>query len=337
MKTRMKQLPAAAIVAIFLIMTLLLGGCVQEPLAVNYSKAENWAYLPVGEAVTKDCDVFFVAPTVYLGTAESHSMDLGDDQTKAQFLGATNMEKGLYDGDANFFAPYYRQAALNAYTMDESQSDQYFELAYADVSQAFDQYRKDYNQGRPFILAGFSQGSDMLLRLLADKFADPALRDQLVAAYLIGWRVTPEDLSNYPFLKMAQHAGDTGVIISFNSEAEGVDSSLIVPDQTVAINPLNWRTDSTPAAASENNGAVFTDYAGGIVKEVPNLTGAYLDPIRGTLRVTDVSPADYPPILDIFPEGVYHLYDYQFFYRNLQENVKERISNYLNEPVAAVI
>ncbi|MDP2842285.1 MAG: DUF3089 domain-containing protein, partial [Acetobacterium sp.] len=61
----------------------------------------------------------------------------------------------------------------------------------------------------------------------------------------------------------------------------------------------------------------------------PNLTGAYLDPDRGTLRVTGVNPADFPPVLDIFQEGVYHLYDYQFFYRNLQANVKERIGNYI--------
>jgi hypothetical protein len=240
------------------------------------------------------------------------------------------MEKGLYDGDANFFAPYYRQAALNAYTMEDAAAAPYFDLAYADVATAFDRYMKDYNQGRPFILAGFSQGSEMLLRLMAEKFDDPALSDQLVAAYLIGWRVTPEDLTNYPFLKMAQDSGDIGVIVSFNSEAEGIQTSLIVPDKTLGINPLNWKTDATPAAASENKGAVFTDYAGGVVKEVPNLTGAYLDPTRGSLRVTDVSPAEFPPVLDIFQEGVYHLYDYQFFYRNLQENVKERIGNYLS-------
>lgn len=330
MKTRFDRSVVAAILSVILIVALLLGGCAQQSVGVDYSKAENWAYLPIGEMITKDCDVFFVAPTVYLGTAEAHSMDLGDGVTKAQFLGATNMEKGLYDGDANFFAPYYRQAALNVYTMDAAAAEPYFDLAYADVARAFDQYLKDYNQGRPFILAGFSQGSEMLLRLMADKFDDPVLRDQLVAAYLIGWRVTREDMSCYPFLKMARNSGDTGVIISFNSEAEWIQNSLIVPDQTLGINPLNWRTDSTPAAASENQGAVFTDYAGGIVKEVPNLTGAYLDPSRGTLRVSDVTPADFPPVLDMFQEGVYHLYDYQFFYRNLQENVRERIDNFLS-------
>lgn len=331
MRRRMNSPVSVAILSIVIIMAVLLGGCAQQQAGVDYTKQENWAYLPANDAVTKNCDVFFVAPTVYMGTDDSHSMDLGDESTKAQFLGATNMEKGLYDGETNFFAPYYRQAGLNAYKMDTSESDQYFDLAYEDVSKAFDVYMKDYNQGRPFILAGFSQGSEMLLRLLEEKFEDKSLSDQLVAAYIIGWRVTPEDLTQYPFLKTAQNSGDTGVIVSFNSEAEGISTSLIVPDKTIGINPLNWKTDSTPASASENRGAVFTDYSGGIVKEVPNLTGAYLDPSRGTLRITDVTTTDFPPVLDIFQDGVYHLYDYQFFYRNLQVNVKERVDNYMSK------
>ncbi|WP_286809221.1 DUF3089 domain-containing protein [Acetobacterium sp. MES1] len=328
MSTRTKRQRSLAVLAVLILMGMLLGGCVQSAAVVDYSEPENWAYLPIESDRNKACDVFFVAPTVYLGTAEIHSMDLADEATKAQFLGATTMEKGIYDGSANFFAPYYRQAGLNAYTMEPAEAEPYFDLAYDDVARAFDVYMEDYNQGRPFVLAGFSQGSEMLLRLLEEKFSDPALSEQLVAAYLIGWRVTPADLAQYPHLKMAQQAGDTGVIISFNSEAVGVETSLIVPDQTLGINPLNWKTDSTPATAAENQGAVFTDYSGAIIKEIPNLTGAYLDPTRGTLRVTDVAVADYPPVLDIFSDGVYHLYDYQFFYRNLQENVTQRIANY---------
>ena len=51
--------------------------------------------------------------------------------------------------------------------------------------------------------------------------------------------------------------------------------------------------------------------------------------MRGALKVPDVSPADYPPVLSIFTDGVYHLYDYQFFYRNLQENVGVRLDAYM--------
>ena len=135
---------------------------------------------------------------------------------------------------------------------------------------------------------------------------------------------------------MASGEDDTGVIVSFNSEAEGVQDSLLIPSgvRSLAINPLNWRTDATPASKEENPGACFTDYSGQIVTEIPHLTGAYLDPVRGSLKVPDVSPKDYPPVLSLFSEGVYHLYDYQFFYRSLQENVAVRLSAYLQAQAA---
>ena len=58
---------------------------------------------------------------------------------------------------------------------------------------------------------------------------------------------------------------------------------------------------------------------------------AYLDEARGTLKVTDVDPEDYPPMLSILPEGAYHIYDYQFFFRNLEQNVADRLSKYMAE------
>ena len=70
-------------------------------------------------------------------------------------------------------------------------------------------------------------------------------------------------------------------------------------------------------------------FDGKIKREEINLCGCYIDEERGVLKVTDVTPADFPPVLPIFPEGAYHLYDYQFFYRNLQENVANRVKIYL--------
>ena len=45
-------------------------------------------------------------------------------------------------------------------------------------------------------------------------------------------------------------------------------------------------------------------------------------------QVVDVDSKDYPPVLDIFEKGNYHIYDYQFFFRNLQNNVTKRVKNY---------
>ena len=294
---------------------------------IDYSKVENWAYYQEGE--NKEADLFLICPTVDMGKDGEYNMSMDDADTKESFVGALNMERGIYEDSAIMYAPYYRQMTFPVYSLSDTEMKPYLDIAYRDVSAAFEYYFENCNNGRPLILAGFSQGSQLLLMLLEEYFDDPKYNEKLVAAYCIGWRITEDDINNYPHLKMAQGESDTGVIISFNSEAEGVDESLVVPKdtKTLAINPLNWKTDSTPADSSLNKGACFTKYSGEIKKEIPQLTGAYIDPERGTLRVTDIEPSDYSNSL--FPDGVYHLYDYQFFYRNLQENVSVRLQSFL--------
>lgn len=301
--------------------------CTQKADTTDYGQSENWAYYAVGEG--KDADLFLICPTVDMGKNGNYNMSLEDTDTKESFVGALNMERGIYESSATMYAPYYRQMTFPVYSMTEEEMKPYLDMAYRDVAAAFEYYMKNCNNGRPIILAGFSQGSQLLLMLLEEYFDDPKYSDKLVAAYCIGWRVTEEDLERYPHLKMAQGEDDTGVIISFNSEAEGIEESIMVPKgvKTLGINPLNWRTDSTLADKSLNRGACFTKYSGEIKKEIPELTGAYLDESRGTLRMTDIDPAEYSNSL--FPDGVYHLYDYQFFFRNLQENVAVRLNRYL--------
>lgn len=321
----MKRSLALLMVAVLLL--ALLCACGQKVDTVDYAQGESWAYYGIGEG--KEADLFLICPTVDMGKNGNYNMSMEDAATKESFVGALNMEKGIYEDCATMYAPYYRQMTFPVYSMTEEEMKPYLEIAYRDVAAAFAYYMEHCNNGRPVILAGFSQGSQLLLMLLEEYFDDPAYSDKLVAAYCIGWRVTEDDLSRYPHLKMAEGETDTGVIISFNSEAEGVEDSIMVPagTKTLGINPLNWRTDSTPADKSLNEGACFTKYSGEIKKEIPGLTGAYLDETRGTLRVTDVAPGDYSNSL--FPDGVYHLYDYQFFFKNLQKNVAVRLDSYL--------
>ena len=329
----MKKQPTALFLALILAFSLVGCGRTAKPSSL-YAQAENWVYLEPEKIA--DADVFFLCPTVYAGEEDSFNMSMEDESTKRDFLGAVNMEKGIYDEDTRFFAPYYRQVGLYVYQLPAQERESYLELAYEDVKDAFTYYLEHYNQGQPIILAGFSQGADMSLRLLKDCFADEEVNDLLVACYAIGWRITQEEMAEYPHLRFATGEDDTGMIVSFNSEAEGVADSLMIPagTRTLAINPLNWKTDGTPAGKEENLGACFTDYSGNIVTEIPQLTGAYLDTQRGALKVTDVTPEEYPPGLAIFSNGVYHLYDYQFFYRNLQENVAVRLNAYLAEQTA---
>ncbi len=321
----------------FCIIVLVLFFCVpagahEEP--TDYSIGENWAYEGIG--ADKPVDLFIVAPTVDFGTKKKLNIDIADAKTKSKFLGALNMERGIYEDNCRMYAPYYRQVTLSYYEKclegnNDGDSVKAYRLAKNDVKAAFDYYLKNYNQGRGIVLAGFSQGSQLVIELMKEVAADKELQKRLVAAYCPGWALTKSDVERYG-LKPALGAKDLGCIISFNSEAVNIKDSLMVPaassGQLYAINPLNWRTDGLPAPSFLNKGACFTDYQGNIKKEIPYLTGAYLDRERKTLKVTGVTSKEYPPGLPLFEPGIYHLYDYQFFYRNLQENVTDRVSAY---------
>lgn len=318
----------------FVVIAMNITGCEasggkSRSVPADYSVAENWAYNGVGAG--KDTDVFLICPTVDM--KDEWNMSLDDEETKADFLGALNMERGIYEDCARLYAPYYRQAAMKVYGLKETERESYIETAYEDVSAAFSYYLENYNKDRPIILAGFSQGADMCYRLMMEYFDDEKLSDRLVAVYAIGWALTDDMTAKYPQLKAASGETDTGVVISFECEADSVESTFIMPKGTKAlsINPLNWKTDGTVAAREENVGACFTDYDGNIITEVQALCGGYIDTDRGVLKVTDILQEDYPAMLPGLPEGAYHIYDYQFFYRNLQENVKVRLDQYLME------
>ncbi len=302
---------------------------------LDYSLSFNWVYAETGDA-DKDADVFFVAPSAVTGKEGQEILNFSYTSARRYFKGAIDMEKGIYDDNARFFAPYYRQAVLYDYSLESATLEEYLAYAYQDVRNAFLYYMEHWNGGRPVILAGFSQGADHCIRLMKEFFGNAVTdvrKDLLVACYAIGWRVTGEELTESG-LHFAEGERDTGVIVSFNTEAEDVTSSLTVPEGTKAlcINPLNWKTDTTRAEKSENKGACFFDISGNLLEEKEHLTGAYIDAARGTLKVPDenIDPAVYNNTLGGFVDvGVYHYYDYQFFYKNLEENVQARIGAFM--------
>ena len=298
---------------------------------VDYSDMSNWAYWNDGKE--KQADLFFVCPTVDMGRDGNFIADIDNEKYRKSFVGATNMELGIYNESASVYAPYYRQATFPVYNLPEEERQVYLDFAYEDVKNAFIYYADNTNPSRPLILAGFSQGADLIIRLMKDLFDEPEYQRRLVAAYAIGWKLTEDEVKEYPHLLPAKEEKDTGVIVAFNSEAPEVTSSLMVGEneKTYAINPLNWKTTSEVADKSFNKGACFTEYSGNIKEEIPEFTGAYLDEKRGTLKVTDVDKEKYSS--SMFDEGVYHLNDYQFFFRNLEENVKTRLLTY-NEKYA---
>lgn len=332
----MRKITASFLTVIFIVFAFT--GCTPSKLAseakkaasegLDYSDGSLWIYNKDASAEGLEADCFLICPSVYSANGGDYNMPTYDGTALTSFKGALNMEKEIYSETCVMYAPVYRQVSLEVYDMSSDEAEQYFDIAYNDVRDAFLYYMQNENNGRPLVLAGFSQGADMAIRLLKEFGDCPEVKNVLVACYAIGWSVTDEDLKEAPYIKPAQAEDDTGVVIAFDCEAEYVTSSLVVPGgtKTYSINPLNWKTDSTPAGKELNLGACFTDYSGTITAEIPGLTGCYIDETRGSLKVTDVTVEDYPPVLSMFSEGEFHIYDYLFFFRNLQENVSVRVS-----------
>ena len=291
-----------------------------DPL--DYAAPQNWAYYGLGE--DKPVDVFLICPTVDI-ESETNSPEI-NDKLRESFAYALDLEKGIYEETGRLFSPYYRQMSINAYRLPEEEFGQAESIAYRDISDAFRWYLDNENDGRGLILAGFSQGSEMCLKLLEEYFGTDsaeaeALRGQLITVYAIGWRVTEEMTEQYPQIVPASGGDDIGTVVAFDCEDGTLTGTIVIPEgvRTMSINPLNWKTDDTPADKILNKGAVMGTGA----EPVPGLCGAYIGR-RGELVVTDIEKEDYPPGLDIFPEGAYHVYDYLFFFTNLKENLATR-------------
>lgn len=296
-----------------------------EPAGPDYDDPASWAYFALGE--DRGADVFLICPTVDT-RSERNSYDL-NDKLKGRFVSALDMEKGIFEDVGRLYSPYYRQMSMNVYRIPESERDEARTVAYADISSAFRWYLDHENGGRPLILAGFSQGGEMCLELLKEFYGDTeegnALRSRLISVYALGWPVTEEMTRAYPQIVPAQGETDLGTVVSFDCEDGTLTGTFTLPAdvRALSINPLNWKTDGTVADRSLNLGAVMSTGA----DPIPALCGAYIGS-RGELVVTDVTPADYPPGLDLLPEGAYHLYDYMFFFMNLKQNVSDRTAAY---------
>jgi hypothetical protein len=342
----MKKVLSLLLVSIISVITVFYGTAINSRAvrilpftsALDYSKADNWLY--DGAYPENEVDVFMVAPSVDTQNEGNSAITPG---YKKVFRYAMNQQQAIYANTARIFAPYYRQASLNVYAMEDGpDKDMAFTNAYKDVSAAFKYYIEHKNNGRPLILAGFSQGADMCYRILEEYYGGDSeravsLRDNLIAVYAIGWSMTDEMLAKYPQIVPAKGETDTGVVISYECEAKGVTDSIVIPagKKAISINPLNWRTDSTVADRSLNKGTVTQDSKTGAITSVQKgKYGAYIDPVRGSLIVTGISTQEYPHVLDIFPEGSLHLYDNFLFFVNLQENVEKRTQSFLQKKAA---
>lgn len=312
---------------LFVLLSMLVVSCEKDKTIANnpnYLNPNCWAASSVINE--KEVDVFYVYPTLFGGIGEMN-MDIFDEEMRLRVQSVILKQTSLFSGHCNVYVPYYRQMAMDGLAKEAVERNSYYSIGRGDIEKAFDFYLRHLNKGRPFILAGHSQGSQILIDLMKTKFHQPDLRNQLVAAYLIGYSVTDSDLMAGEWMKFATSDQDFGVIISYNTQSEEACGSPVLLENAKCINPLNWKTTSDYAPKELNLGAVFFSEGGEIDSLVYQFTDAWIDAqgalVAGNPDVNTYSTAN-------FPEGVYHKYDYSFFYNNLKKNVGVRIGAYFN-------
>jgi hypothetical protein len=302
--------------------------------ATDYTDPEHWLSVPA--ATEKAVDVFYLYPTVYqkANKNEPNICSIDNPIMLKNSKMAFAVQASAFETVGNLYAPYYRQADA-AYTLALPLAEQakvVGGIPTTDAMAAFDYYIQNYNQGRPFILAGHSQGSNVLLYLLSDYMkAHPEVQARMIAAYVIGYSVTPEYLAQNPHLKFAQGPIDTGVIVSYNTEAPKVEGKnpVILPG-AMAINPISWTRSEKPATAAESLGSIDMDKTGKMIT-LPHYADAQISIERGVVICSSVDVNKLSPGNQVFPKGVYHHYDYLFYYYNLRENAALRTAIFLKQ------
>jgi hypothetical protein len=302
--------------------------------APDYSKEACWWKIP---EITKEFDTFYIYSTMYMGANEGDPDYATLDN--AEMLDGLKIEHAIkssaFEESTNLFIPLYRQAGMKVAGESWKKTGHIDEAVagtpYTDITAALDYYFKNYNEGRPFVIAGHSQGSAILRFVLKDYFKKhPAYYERMVAAYAIGYSITKDDLEANPHMKFATGETDTGVIISWHAEgpknAEVNAPSAVLLPNGISINPLNWKRDDTYAPASMNLGSIVLDEKTGAT-EIRDIEGdAQVNLARGTV-ITNAKAVPNEMVEFAGPQS-YHQDDYSIFYNNIKDNVAKRIAAY---------
>ena len=312
------------------------------PAAPDYSKPAAWAALPEKEDPSDDrpdglhtssdtsrAGAFFVHPTTYISKA-NWNQPLDDEAANwAVEERVLRHQASVFNSCCEVFAPRYRQATFYSF-MDftSDNGEQALELAFTDVARAFDTFINEKNGDRPFILAGHSQGTFHATRLLRERIAGTPLEKKMIAAYLVGYSISDDQIGGLP---VCSSATDTGCIVGWNAHDAG-ESGLYSNDDLICVNPLTWKTDDSLAANELNRGGIgFPDFMQPIEGEdyeammvEPSVADARC--IDGALAVADLRSDAFPSRM---PGGSMHVYDYSLFHMNIRENAAIRVEAFL--------
>jgi len=220
-------------------------------------------------------DCFYVYPTV--------SQDPGANADKSvdpEEVAIAHYQAQRFSRYCRVYAPMYRQRTLAAIAASSTDPEPY-NIAFADVVEAWHDYLDNYNHGRGFVLIGHSQGSRMLRGLIRNHIDDsPSVRRRLVGAYIPGANVLVANGSDsggdFEHVPACRRPGQFGCVVAWSSFNEPPPS-----DSRFGRPPTTPDTTDMHLPSGPGYEVLCTD--------PETLT-------RGNGRLTSLTPSDpYPP------------------------------------------
>lgn len=278
--------------------------------------------------------VFFVHPTsFYDNRTWNASLDDAGSQSTARLL-----VRGLasaFNRASEIWVPRYRQATFGAFVSNSPEAGQSINAAYRDVAQAFAFFVESVDEDVPIVLAGHSQGSYHILRLLREEVLGTPLEQRLAMVYPIGWPISVDhDLPELglPACATPQQGGcimswasfaepaDPGIMLTRYANSPGLSGNPRGDSPILCVNPLTGTLNGS-APASRNLGTLVPNEDLSSGELVPGAVPARCNE-DGLLLIGD------PPEMGNFvlPFNNYHVYDIPLFWRNLQQDVERRVS-----------
>ena len=175
-----------------------------------------------GAALDASVDCFIVYPTVSRDAGMNSDLKPGDGEERASII----TQFARFAGACRTYAPIYRSMTLGAVTAAATGADVGgpARLALGDVRAAWKTYLAKYNDGRPFVLIGHSQGSLMLQQLLALDIEGKPAAKRMQLAIIPGFNVmVPQGKltgGTFKSTPICSKPAQTGCVISYVSFRE---------------------------------------------------------------------------------------------------------------------
>lgn len=305
----------------------------KEKIAVpDYNDLDYWAAHPwkkdPSDSIAKPlrlgkvdslADVFFLHPTTYTDVRFGWNASITDVYINAKTdYSSILYQASVFNQHCRIFAPRYRQAHISAFFVHNEESISAFDTAYADIKRAFEFYLEHYNNNRPIIIAGHSQGAMMAERLLKDFFDGKPLQQKLIVAYIVGWPIPQNSFEKIP---VCNDSLQTNCFCGWRTFKKNYTPLYITSEKTTSYvtNPLSWTTTAQHIISGENKGSVLRDFN----KIISHTTDAQIH--NGILWV---NKPQFPGAI-FYRSRNYHIGDINLFYMNLRENIEQRIFSYL--------